>query len=76
MFDGRQLAMDLALTKPRVRALIMVGWVRRVGLDAPEPAKFAGEKAYQAGDLDLMAESSRSGSGIDERPKSQSASKP
>jgi len=56
---GGGLAMDFALTHPsRVKALIMVGsGPSGLELDVPAPAKFAeAEKAYQAGDLDLVAE--------------------
>jgi 2-hydroxy-6-oxonona-2,4-dienedioate hydrolase len=56
---GGGLAMDFALTYPsRVKALIMVGsGPSGLELDVPTPAKFAeAEKAYQAGDLDLVAE--------------------
>lgn len=56
---GGGLAMDFALTHPlRVRALIMVGSApSALELDVPTPAKFAeAEKAYEAGDLDLVAE--------------------
>jgi pimeloyl-ACP methyl ester carboxylesterase len=56
---GGGLAMDFALTHPaRVKALIMVGsGPSGLELDLPEPAKFADvEEAYDAGDLDLVAE--------------------
>ena len=56
---GGGLAMDFALTHPsRVRALIMVGSAPGgLELDVPSPAKFAeAEKAFEAGDLDLVAE--------------------
>ena len=56
---GGGLAMDFALTHPsRVRALIMVGsGPSGLELDVPAPAKFAEvEKAFEAGDLDLVAE--------------------
>jgi pimeloyl-ACP methyl ester carboxylesterase len=56
---GGGLAMDFALTHPsRVRALIMVGsGPSGLELDVPAPAKFAdAEKAFEAGDLDLVAE--------------------
>lgn len=56
---GGGLAMDFALTHPsRVRALIMVGsGPSGLELDVPRPAKFADvEKAFEAGDLDLVAE--------------------
>ena len=56
---GGGLAMDLALTQPgRVRALIMVGSAPSgLQLDVPTPPKFAeAEKAYEAGDLDQLAE--------------------
>jgi pimeloyl-ACP methyl ester carboxylesterase len=56
---GGGLAMDFALTYPsRVKALIMVGsGPSGLELDLPDPAKFADvEKAYDAGDLDLVAE--------------------
>ena len=56
---GGGLAMDFALTHPsRVKALIMVGsGPSGLELDVPAPAKFAeAEKAYKAGDLDLVAE--------------------
>jgi pimeloyl-ACP methyl ester carboxylesterase len=56
---GGGLAMDFALTHPsRVKALIMVGsGPSGLQLDVPTPAKFAeAEKAYEAGDLDLVAE--------------------
>ena len=51
--------MDFALAHPsRVRALIMVGsGPSGLELDVPAPAKFAeAEKAFEAGDLDLVAE--------------------
>jgi pimeloyl-ACP methyl ester carboxylesterase len=56
---GGGLAMDFALANPsRVRALIMVGsGPSGLELDVPAPAKFAAaEKAFEAGDLDLVAE--------------------
>lgn len=56
---GGGLAMDFTLTHPsRVRALIMVGSAPSgLELDVPALAKFAeAEKAYEAGDLDLLAE--------------------
>jgi len=56
---GGGLAMDFALTHPsKVRALIMVGsGPSGLELDVPAPAKFADvEKAFEAGDLDLVAE--------------------
>jgi pimeloyl-ACP methyl ester carboxylesterase len=56
---GGGIAMDFALTHPsRVKALIMVGSAPSgLNLDVPSPAKFAdAEKAYEAGDLDLVAE--------------------
>jgi pimeloyl-ACP methyl ester carboxylesterase len=56
---GGGLAMDFALTYPsRVKALIMVGsGPSGLKLDVPTPAKFAeAEKAFEAGDLDLVAE--------------------
>jgi pimeloyl-ACP methyl ester carboxylesterase len=56
---GGGLAMDFTLTHPsRVKALIMVGSAPSgLELDVPAPAKFAeAEKAYEAGDLDLVAE--------------------
>ena len=56
---GGGLAMDFALAHPsRVRALIMVGsGPSGLELDVPAPAKFAeAEKAFEAGDLDLVAE--------------------
>ena len=56
---GGGLAMDFALTYPsRVRALIMVGsGPSGLELDVPAIAKFAeAEKAFEAGDLDLVAE--------------------
>jgi 2-hydroxy-6-oxonona-2,4-dienedioate hydrolase len=56
---GGGLAMDFTLTQPsRVAALIMVDSnPRGLELDVPEPAEFEEvEKAYNAGDLDLMAE--------------------
>jgi 2-hydroxy-6-oxonona-2,4-dienedioate hydrolase len=56
---GGGLAMDFALTYPsRVQALIMVGsGPSGLELDVPAPSKFAdAEKAFEAGDLDLVAE--------------------
>jgi 2-hydroxy-6-oxonona-2,4-dienedioate hydrolase len=56
---GGGLAMNFALTHPsRTRALIMVGSAPAgLELDVPTPVKFAeAEKAYEAGDLDLVAE--------------------
>ena len=56
---GGGLAMDFALEQPsRVKALIMVGsGPSGLELDVPRPAKFEeAEKAYNAGDLDLVAE--------------------
>jgi 2-hydroxy-6-oxonona-2,4-dienedioate hydrolase len=56
---GGGLAMDFALAFPsRVQALIMVGsGPSGLELDVPAPAKFAdAEKAFEAGDLDLVAE--------------------
>ena len=56
---GGGLAMDFALTHPsRVKVLIMVGsGPSGLELDVPTPAKFAEvEKAFEAGDLDLVAE--------------------
>jgi len=56
---GGGLAMDFALTHPsRVKALIMVGsGPSGLELDVPTPDKFSeAEKAYEAGDLDLVAE--------------------
>lgn len=56
---GGGLAMDFVLTQPsRARALIMVGSAPSgLELDVPKPAKFAeAEKAFEAGDLDLVAE--------------------
>ena len=56
---GGGLAMDFALAHPsRMKALIMVGsGPSGLELDVPTPAKFAeAEKAYDAGDLDLVAE--------------------
>ncbi len=56
---GGGLAMDFALVHPpRVKALIMAGsGPSGLKLDVPTPAKFAdAEKAYDAGDLDLVAE--------------------
>jgi pimeloyl-ACP methyl ester carboxylesterase len=56
---GGGLAMDYALTRPsEVKALIMVdAGPTGLQLDVPAPARFeAAEKAYTAGDLDLVAE--------------------
>ncbi|MBK9940632.1 MAG: alpha/beta hydrolase [Kouleothrix sp.] len=56
---GGGLAMDFALTyPPRVQALIMVGsGPSGLELDVATPSKFAdAEKAFEAGDLDLLAE--------------------
>lgn len=56
---GGSLAMDLALTQPSgVRALIMVDSAPSgLDLDVQTPAKFEeAEKAFLAGDLDLLAE--------------------
>lgn len=56
---GGGLAMDFALTYPsKVKALIMVdAGPSGLELDVPTPAKFEeAEKAYNAGDLDLVAE--------------------
>src|SRR5215216_2984597 len=56
---GGGLAMDFALTNPsRVKALIMVGaGPSGLQLDVETPAKFADvEKAFEAGDLDLVSE--------------------
>jgi pimeloyl-ACP methyl ester carboxylesterase len=56
---GGGLAMDFALTYPsRVKALIMVGsGPSGLELDVAAPAKFAdAEKAFEAGNLDLVAE--------------------
>jgi pimeloyl-ACP methyl ester carboxylesterase len=56
---GGGLAMDFTLTHPsRVKALIMVGsGPSGLELDVPTSSKFAeAEKAYEAGDLDLLAE--------------------
>jgi pimeloyl-ACP methyl ester carboxylesterase len=56
---GGGLAMDFALTYPsRVKALILVGsGPSGLELDMAAPAKFAdAEKAFEAGDLDLVAE--------------------
>ena len=56
---GGGLAMNFALEQPsRVRALIMVGsGPTGLELDVPTPDKFAeAEKAWKAGDLDLVAE--------------------
>ena len=56
---GGGLAMDFALTHPaRVKALILVGsGPSGLELDVPTPAKFAdAEKAFEAGDLDLVGE--------------------
>ena len=56
---GGGLAMDFALTYPsRVKSLIMVGsGPSGLELAVPAPSKFADvEKAFDAGDLDLVAE--------------------
>ncbi len=56
---GGGLAMDFALTYPsKVKALIMVGsGPSGLELDVPTPEKFSEvEKAYDAGDFDLVAE--------------------
>ena len=56
---GGGLALDFALTYPsRVQALIMVGsGPSGLELDVPASSKFAdAEKAFEAGDLDLVAE--------------------
>lgn len=56
---GGGLAMDFALThSSRMKALIMVGsGPSGLELDVPTPPKFAeAEKAFEAGDLDLVAE--------------------
>ena len=56
---GGGIAMDFALTYPsRVKALIMVGsGPSGLELDVPAPTKFTeAEKAFEAGDLDLVAE--------------------
>jgi len=56
---GGGLAMDFALAHPsRARALILVGsGPSGLELDVAKPSKFAeAEKAYEAGDLDLVAE--------------------
>jgi 2-hydroxy-6-oxonona-2,4-dienedioate hydrolase len=56
---GGGLAMDFMLTYPsRVKALIMVGsGPSGLELDVPTPPKFTeAEKAYEAGDFDLVAE--------------------
>jgi 2-hydroxy-6-oxonona-2,4-dienedioate hydrolase len=56
---GGGLAMDLALAQPsKVKALIMVdAGPTGLKLDVPAPAKFEeAEKAYNAGDLDRLAE--------------------
>jgi pimeloyl-ACP methyl ester carboxylesterase len=56
---GGGIAMDFALKEPAgVKALIMVGsGPSGLELDVPTPPKFAeAEKAYHAGDLDLLAE--------------------
>jgi pimeloyl-ACP methyl ester carboxylesterase len=56
---GGGVAMDFALTQPsRVKALIMVGSAPGgLQLEVPSPPKFAEvEKAFEAGDLDRVAE--------------------
>jgi pimeloyl-ACP methyl ester carboxylesterase len=56
---GGGLAMDFALSHPsKVKAIIMVGSAPSgLELEVPTPAKFAdAEKAFEAGDLDLVAE--------------------
>jgi pimeloyl-ACP methyl ester carboxylesterase len=56
---GGGVAMDYTLTHPsRVTALIMVDSnPRGLDLDAPDPPEFEeAEEAYEAGDLDLLAE--------------------
>lgn len=56
---GGGLSLDFALTYPsRVKAVIMVGSAPSgLELDVPTPDKYAeAEKAYEAGDLDLLAE--------------------
>jgi pimeloyl-ACP methyl ester carboxylesterase len=56
---GGGIAMDFALTHPsRAKALIMVGSAPSgLELDVPTPDKFSeAEKAYEAGDLDRVAE--------------------
>jgi pimeloyl-ACP methyl ester carboxylesterase len=56
---GGGLAMDFALTHPtRVKAIIMAGsGPGGLELDVPTPPKFAEvDKAYKAGDMDLVAE--------------------
>lgn len=56
---GGGIAMNLALERPSaVRALIMVGsGPAGLKLDVPTPPKFAeAEKAFEAGDLDLVCE--------------------
>jgi pimeloyl-ACP methyl ester carboxylesterase len=56
---GGGLAMDFALEQPsRVKTLVMVGsGPSGLKLDVPAPDKFEeAEKAYNAGDLDLVAE--------------------
>ena len=56
---GGSLAMEFALANPsQVKALIMVGsGPSGLELDVPMPAKFAdAERAYESGDLDLLAE--------------------
>jgi pimeloyl-ACP methyl ester carboxylesterase len=56
---GGGIAMDFALLYPsRVQALIMVGsGPTGLEIDVPTPSKFADvEKAFEAGDLDLVAE--------------------
>lgn len=56
---GGGLAMDFALTYPsRLKALILVdSGPSGLNLDVPSPSKFAdAEKAFESGDLDLVAE--------------------